>query len=224
MQLFRFYATASDDKPVKGANTSQTLNASYMSGGRSEFNPTKSQLSNRLANAIGYVKHMFTKYCVDWTTAGCSLQPTWSISYPEYLRFAQDFGLNVNLGLTTIDIGDVYLSTITVGSTIYGLNLSSARTVAQMWSTCSQSAEPITFVRKFNFADFWYAYHVTHKGSCTAQTHSTWLGPQGMPCPAGDCSAKRSCRSCAIKTQRRPALHVAPHSGNIYFRACGYLI
>lgn len=35
-------------------------------------------------------------------------------SYSEYMRFAHDFGLNVSLGLTTIDIGDIYLSTVAV--------------------------------------------------------------------------------------------------------------
>jgi hypothetical protein len=54
-QLFRFYATASDDKPGKNPSpqASGTMNMSSMSGSRGELNGTKSQLSNRLANAIG---------------------------------------------------------------------------------------------------------------------------------------------------------------------------
>ena len=39
---------------------------------------------------------------------------TYFDSYAEFLRFAHDFGLTSNLDITTIDIGDVYLSTIAV--------------------------------------------------------------------------------------------------------------
>ena len=58
------------------------------------------------SNDIDYASQISLKAIVSDSKSKCLLD------YPEWLRFCNDFGFQVSMGLTSIDVGDVYLTVI----------------------------------------------------------------------------------------------------------------
>lgn len=93
-ELFRFYATASDQvtKKKQLMNSTRTHSSSFEES-RREIEAAKSSqsLQNSMANHVGY---------------------------SDFVRFTSDFGLS-GTGLTVLDVGDIYLSVISSEHTAF---------------------------------------------------------------------------------------------------------
>ena len=96
LHLFEYYSSLSSNK-ARSKQMVQSMNDSTKSFDDHQHDKKRQQSSSQ-GNAGG--------------DSGSGTKSKASLDYPEWLRFCNDFGFQVSMGLTSIDVGDVYLTVI----------------------------------------------------------------------------------------------------------------
>jgi hypothetical protein len=129
MDIFKYYATAGDQLTknkdmLKSTSVGSMLSKKSFDDQKELFVEAKerSQLQNSLANQMGY---------------------------SDFMRFASDFGMTNTMGLTCLDLGDIYLVVISLPKSNAGeLGNSGANGGSEICNTS---------VRKLDYNEFWEA-------------------------------------------------------------------
>lgn len=164
--VFRFYAAASAEHAREKA---VTRSAAISAAANAELGATSSRRQTAAAAAA--------------SSAGGS-GPT-DLSYAEYLRFCHDFGMLAEMGLTTLECGDIFLSTISVRR----LARSRARTIDRLRR--SLTSPPLPSLR---------ARRCTAQNKACAASHSRNSGSASCAVPS-----RLSARSSQSRTPTRCA-------------------
>lgn len=110
LQLFRFYATSS----VKSASARTMIKTTSGAGNKSFDEHASVSASNNGPSSSSSSSSYFTNKKSGSAANENSLAN--SIGYADFVKFSSDFGLQSSMGLTILDLGDIYLSVIQMGN------------------------------------------------------------------------------------------------------------
>jgi hypothetical protein len=111
MQLFRFYATSS----VKSASARTMIKTTSGAGNKSFDEHASVSASNPGPSSSSSSSSSYFTNKKSGSAANENSLAN-SIGYADFVKFSSDFGLQSSMGLTILDLGDIYLSVIQIGN------------------------------------------------------------------------------------------------------------